>query len=90
MNRNGPLNLIITGVGGQGNVLFVQLLGKALVKSEYYVTIGETYGPAQIGRAVMSHLRISQHMEYSPLIPDGEADIILGLEPEEALRVPGQ
>ena len=90
MNRNGPLNLIITGVGGQGNVLLAQLVGKALVKSEYYVTIGETYGPAQRGGAVMSHLRISQVMEYSPLIPDGEADIILGLEPVETLRVLGQ
>ena len=90
MNRNEPLNLIITGVGGQGNVLLAQLVGKALVKSEYYVTIGETYGPAQRGGAVMSHLRISQVMEYSPLIPDGEADIILGLEPVETLRVLGQ
>ncbi|MDY6855975.1 MAG: indolepyruvate oxidoreductase subunit beta [Thermodesulfobacteriota bacterium] len=90
MNTHGPLNLIITGVGGQGNVLLAQLIGKALVNSEYYVTIGETFGPAQRGGAVMSHLRISQHMEYSPLIPEGQANIILGLEPVETLRVLGQ
>lgn len=90
MNTNSPLNLIITGVGGQGNVLLAQLVGKALVKAGHYVTIGETYGPAQRGGAVMSHLRISRDAEYSPLIPDGGADFILGLEPVETLRVLGQ
>jgi len=91
VNReNVLLNLIITGVGGQGNVLLAQLVGRALVKAGYYVTIGETYGPAQRGGAVMSHIRISEDTELSPLIPDGGADVILGLEPIETLRVLGQ
>ena len=84
-----PLNLIITGVGGQGNVLASQLLGNALVAKDFFVTIGETYGASQRGGPVMSHLRISKKAQCSPLIPQGKADIILGLEPMEALRVMG-
>jgi len=44
-----PLNLIIAGVGGQGNVLASQLIGKAFVKENYFVTIGDTYGASQRG-----------------------------------------
>ncbi len=84
-----PLNLIITGVGGQGNVLASQLIGRMLVKENFYVTIGETYGSSQRGGAVMSHMRISRDSQFSPLIPEGQADIIVALEPVEALRVLG-
>jgi indolepyruvate ferredoxin oxidoreductase beta subunit len=84
-----PLNLIITGVGGQGNVLASQLIGKALVRGNFYVTIGETYGASQRGGAVMSHLRVSKESQFSPLIPEGQADIVVALEPVEALRVIG-
>ncbi len=82
-----PLNLIITGVGGQGNVLASQLIGRALVKEHFYVTIGETYGSSQRGGAVMSHMRISKEAQFSPLIPEGQADVIVSLEPVEALRI---
>ena len=85
-----PLNIIVTGVGGQGNVLISQLLGKTLVKEGYHVTIGETYGASQRGGAVMSHVRISKNEQYGPFIPEGEADVILGLEPVEAMRVLAQ
>ena len=85
-----PLNLIIAGVGGQGNVLASQLVGRALVRENFYVTIGETYGASQRGGAVMSHLRISKESQHSPLIPEGQADIVVALEPVEALRVIGQ
>jgi indolepyruvate ferredoxin oxidoreductase beta subunit len=80
-------NLIITGVGGQGNVLSSQLIGQALVGKGYFVTIGETYGASQRGGSVMSHIRISSRKQLSPLIPRGKADIVVGLEPVEALRV---
>lgn len=80
-------NLIITGVGGQGNVLSSQLIGQALVQKGFFVTIGETYGASQRGGSVMSHIRISSQKQMSPLIPKGKADIVLGLEPVEALRV---
>jgi indolepyruvate ferredoxin oxidoreductase, beta subunit len=85
-----PLNLIIAGVGGQGNVMASQLVGRALVRENYYVTIGDTYGASQRGGAVMSHLRISRDSQFSPLIPEGQADIIVALEPVEALRVIAQ
>ena len=85
-----PLNLIITGVGGQGNVMIALIVGNALVRKGYLVTIGETYGLSQRGGPVMSHLRISAESQYSPFIPDGHADIILGMEPVETLRMLSQ
>ena len=85
-----PLNLIITGVGGQGNVMISLIIGNALVKEGYLVTIGETYGASQRNGPVMSHVRISKETQYSPFIPDGHADIILGMEPVETLRMLGQ
>src|SRR5512135_3720057 len=80
-------NLIITGVGGQGNVLSSQLIGQALVGKGFFVTIGETYGASQRGGSVMSHIRLSSRKQLSPLISRGQADVVLGLEPVEALRV---
>jgi indolepyruvate ferredoxin oxidoreductase beta subunit len=90
MKEKDPLNVIVTGVGGQGNVLVSQLIGKALVKAGHHVTIGETYGASQRGGAVMSHIRISRKEQYGPLIPGGQADVILGLEPVETMRVLAQ
>jgi indolepyruvate ferredoxin oxidoreductase beta subunit len=90
MQEKDPLNVIVTGVGGQGNVLISQLLGKTLVKEGYHVTIGETYGASQRGGAVMSHVRISKKEQYGPFIPEGQADVILGLEPIETMRVLAQ
>ncbi len=85
-----PFNLIIAGVGGQGNVVLSQIIGSALVREGYVVTVGETYGASQRGGPVMSHMRISKEIQYSPLIPDGRADIILGMEPAETLRMLGK
>lgn len=81
------INVIITGVGGQGNVLASRMLAGMLVNDGYYVTIGETFGMSQRGGSVMSHLRISRDSVMSPQIPLGRADIIIALEPVEALRV---
>lgn len=90
METNDPLNLVVTGVGGQGNVLIAQMIGRALVEDGYHVTIGETYGASQRGGAVMSHVRVSRTAGYGPLIPEGDAHVILGLEPLETLRVLAQ
>jgi indolepyruvate ferredoxin oxidoreductase beta subunit len=90
MEDKDPLNVIVTGVGGQGNVLIAQLIGRAMVRAGYHVTIGETYGASQRGGAVMSHLRISRDAQYGPLIPEGGAHVIIGLEPLETLRVLAQ
>jgi indolepyruvate ferredoxin oxidoreductase beta subunit len=82
-----PLNLIIAGVGGQGNILASQIVATAGIKEGLYVTVGETYGASQRGGPVMSHIRFSARAQCGPLIPEGEADIIVGLEPIEALRI---
>lgn len=84
-----PFNVIVTGVGGQGNVLASQLLGQMLVDRGYIVTIGETYGASQRGGSVMSHIRISERESFSPLTPEGQCHLVVGLEPTEALRVLG-
>lgn len=82
-----PYNIIITGVGGQGNVLASRLLGGMMAAKGYLVTIGETFGASQRGGSVMSHVRISGKAVSSPQIPKGRADVIVSLEPAEAVRV---
>lgn len=82
-----PLNLIICGVGGQGNILMSGLIGSALTKKGFYVGVGETFGAAQRGGAVFSSVRISPTKAYGPLIPEGKAHFILGLEPLETMRL---
>ncbi|HZK84199.1 MAG TPA: indolepyruvate oxidoreductase subunit beta [Desulfosporosinus sp.] len=80
------LNIIVTGVGGQGNVLASQVIATAAVDSGYYVSVGETFGASQRGGSVTSHIRVSQVKPYGPLISRGDADFILGFEPLETLR----
>lgn len=82
-----PLNIIVCGVGGQGNILASELVGSAAVAAGFQTTIGETYGASQRGGSVMSHVRLSRELQYGPLIPKGEADVIIGFEPLEVLRV---
>jgi indolepyruvate ferredoxin oxidoreductase beta subunit len=85
-----PYNLIITGVGGQGNVMASRVLGNMLSKNGYTITIGETFGASQRGGSVMSHLRVSLSECYSPQIAKGRAHMIVALEPTEAIRVLAQ
>ncbi len=85
--KKDPFNVIIGGVGGQGNVLASQIIGRILVSQGYVVTIGETYGASQRGGAVMSHLRISSKDQLSPLMPEGQCHLLMALEPVEALRI---
>ena len=82
-----PFNVIIAGVGGQGNVLASLLLGQLFVARGYKATIGETYGVSQRGGSVMSHLRLSEKIQYSPIIPAGLGDLVISLEPIEGLRM---
>lgn len=82
-----PYNLIITGVGGQGNVLASRVVGDMMCQLGFYVTIGETFGASQRGGSVMSHLRISSESSLSPQIPKGKAHMVVALEPTEAIRV---
>jgi indolepyruvate ferredoxin oxidoreductase, beta subunit len=85
--RKDPYNIIITGVGGQGNVLASRILANMLVRKGFTVTIGETFGGSQRGGSVMSHLRVSLADAWSPLIPKGKADLVVALEPIEAIRL---
>jgi indolepyruvate ferredoxin oxidoreductase beta subunit len=85
--RADPLNLVISGVGGQGNLLISRLIGRTLLRKGYFVAVGETLGVAQRGGAVMSNMRISKKMLFGPLIPEGKSHIILSLEPLETLRM---
>jgi indolepyruvate ferredoxin oxidoreductase beta subunit len=85
-----PLNLVIIGVGGQGNVVISQLISDVLVREGYLVTFAQTYSSAQRGGSVVNYVRISKETECSPLIPAGHADVIIALEPAEAIRMLGQ
>ncbi len=80
------LNIIICGVGGQGNLLAAVAIANYAMKKGFNVVGTETIGAAQRGGSVISHLRISDGPIYSPIVPDGTADILLGFEPVEALR----
>ena len=82
-----PYNIIITGVGGQGNVMASRVVGNMMSRKGLNVTIGETFGASQRGGSVMSHLRISTTSSWSPQIPRGQGHLVISLEPTEALRV---
>ena len=82
-----PYNVIITGVGGQGNVMASRVVGNMLSRKGLNVTIGETFGASQRGGSVMSHLRISAQSYWSPQIPRGQCHLVISLEPTEAIRV---
>jgi indolepyruvate ferredoxin oxidoreductase beta subunit len=79
------LNIFMCGVGGQGLVLLTSVIGDACAKSGKKVITGEMYGLSQRSGTVSVHLRIGEDA-FSPLIPYGEADIIIALEAIEALR----
>lgn len=82
-----PYNIILAGVGGQGNVLASRILANMLSRKGYFLTIGETFGASQRGGSVMSHLRVSAASTWSPQIPKGKAHIVIALEPVEAIRI---
>lgn len=85
--RFDPLNIVVCGIGGQGNVLAAEILGSAMCDRGCRVAVGETYGASQRGGSVMSHVRVSQQWDPSVLISAGEAHIIIGFEPLETLRI---
>lgn len=79
------LNIYLTGVGGQGIGLLSRVLTEACLKAGYDIKSVDTHGLAQRGGTVISQIRIGQKI-YTPLIPEGEADIVIGLERLEAFR----
>ena len=81
-------NIILYGVGGQGTVLASRLISSSAMARNIPVLSAETIGMAQRGGSVFSHVRMStETVLYSPMIARGEADLILGFEPGEAVRM---
>jgi Pyruvate:ferredoxin oxidoreductase and related 2-oxoacid:ferredoxin oxidoreductases, gamma subunit len=79
-------NIIIAGVGGQGILTIASIIDLAAMNLGLNVKQAEVHGMSQRGGAVESHLRISTEEIFSDLIPLGKADLILSIEPMEALR----
>ncbi len=79
-------DIILAGVGGQGILSIAAVIGMAAVESGLYLKQAEVHGMSQRGGAVQSHLRISDSPIASDLIPEGSCDMILSVEPMEALR----
>jgi indolepyruvate ferredoxin oxidoreductase beta subunit len=80
-----PFNILIAGVGGQGNLVCGRVLAEAAVRQGLRPVVGDTFGASRRGGSVLTHLRIGTR-DWAPLIPKGEVDILLALEPLEALR----
>ncbi len=83
------LNILITGVGGQGTVLAAKVLAQAAQERGWQVRTAETIGMAQRGGSVVSHVRMGNDGEevYAPLLAHASADLIIAFEPAEAARV---
>ena len=79
-------NIVLCGVGGQGTVLASKLLAAAAMSKDIPVMSAETIGMAQRGGSVFSHLRMGKNL-YSPMIKTGTADLIIGFEPGETVRM---
>lgn len=80
------INCMLSGVGGQGTVLASRLIAQAAMANGEMAMTAETIGMAQRGGCVVSHVRCGKEVASS-LIPKGMADIIIGFEPNEAVRV---
>lgn len=79
-------DIILSGVGGQGILSIATVIGQAALKNNLYMKQSEVHGMSQRGGDVQSNLRISDSPIASDLIPMGKCDLILSLEPMEALR----
>ena len=80
------VDIILAGVGGQGILSIAAVIGYAAIEKNLFVKQSETHGMSQRGGAVVAHLRIADYPVASDLIPLGKADMILSVEPLEALR----
>ena len=78
-------NMIVTGVGGQGALTLGIIIAEAALKQGYDVRTTELHGLAQRGGSIPIHIRFGEKM-YTPLVLEGEANLIIALEPLEALR----
>ncbi len=80
------IDIILAGVGGQGILSIASIIGYAAVKKGLYMKQAEVHGMSQRGGDVQSHFRLADYEIASDLIPLGKADLIISVEPMEALR----
>ncbi len=83
--KNNITNVLIIGVGGQGVLLASEVLSETAMLAELDVKKSEVHGMSQRGGVVSSHVKFGSKV-YSPIIPYGQADIIISFEQAEALR----
>jgi indolepyruvate ferredoxin oxidoreductase beta subunit len=79
-------DIILAGVGGQGILSIAAAIGFAAIEEGLHIKQSEVHGMSQRGGDVQSHLRLSDQEIASDLIPQGKADLIIGVEPMESLR----
>ena len=84
-NKGIGKNILFAGVGGQGILLMSEFTARAAIHAGFDAKKTEIHGASQRGGSVISHVRYSPKV-YSPLVPAGEVDILLGLEKMEGLR----
>lgn len=89
MSNSKVNNILVSGIGGQGVMTAAEILSQTALNQGYDVKKTEVAGMAQRGGVVTSHVRFGDKV-LSPSIPAGEADILVGFEPAEALRWCGQ
>jgi len=82
---NQKKDILIAGVGGQGTILTGRIIASLAISEGLDVKTAETHGMAQRGGSVITHVRIGEKV-YSPLIPQGDGDVLLSFEKLEALR----
>jgi indolepyruvate ferredoxin oxidoreductase beta subunit len=89
-----PFNIIAAGVGGQGILLAARLIAQAAMGEGFSVSVGETFGASRRGGTVLSHIRlgnprterVTSEKVTGSLVPHHMVDVMVGLEPLEALR----
>ena len=82
---NDTKSILLVGVGGQGTILASKLLSEGLVRKGYDVKMSEIHGMSQRGGSVTTHVRFGANVA-SPIVPEGEADVLVAFEKVEAVR----
>ncbi|MDD5750817.1 MAG: indolepyruvate oxidoreductase subunit beta [Candidatus Pacebacteria bacterium] len=85
MDKNGTFNIIVVGVGGQGLMTLLKIISQAAFDAGLDVKTSELHGLSQRGGSVSVYIRFGEKV-FSPLVPQGQADLILALEQQESLN----
>jgi indolepyruvate ferredoxin oxidoreductase beta subunit len=85
MDKNDTKSILLAGVGGQGTILASKILSEGLLRKGYDVKMSEIHGMSQRGGSVTTHVRFGTKVA-SPVVPEGEADVLVAFEKVEAVR----